>query len=67
MSTEMVEERMMIDALMSGRRGDKIAARHLMYVMMNCMKHPVSVPQPLSFSMSWRNDGVVWLSWMNVR
>ena len=34
-STEMVEERVMINALKSGRTGDMIAARHLMYVMMN--------------------------------
>ena len=57
----MVDEKVIIEALYTGSMGERIAARHRMYVIMMCVKHPEVVPQLLSCSMSKRKEAVVWL------
>ena len=51
----------MMKALYAGVIGERVAARHLLYVMMMCVKHPQFVAQLLSCSMSERKEAVVWL------
>ena len=57
----MVDEEVMMKALYAGVIGERIAARHLMYVMMMCVKRLQFVAQLLSCSMSERKEAVVWL------
>ena len=59
MSVEAVDEKVMIEALYNGQIGERVAARHLMYVMVMCMKRPEIVDLLLSCSMSCRKEGVV--------